>query len=113
MENASDRVVTQRNTAAAFGKYMVGRGKDEWPAVQVEDISVSSVHNRDSKGIKLQIPCCRILKKVTGEKFTRQERTAWKRLTIAKGFTSIYQLPRSCSKHALIPLGVIARPPKS
>jgi hypothetical protein len=93
MENASDRVVMQRNTAAAFRKYMIGREIDGWPAVQVEDISVSSVYNRDSEATKLQIQCSEILKKVTGEKVTQLEGPAWERQALAKGTTSIYLFP--------------------
>ena len=90
MENASDRVVTQRNTAAAFGKYMIEEGKKfEGSAKQVRNNSVSSVHNRDSEGNKLQVQCSRILKKVTGERVIQTGQLQ----ALAKGATSIYLLP--------------------
>ena len=106
MENASDRAVTQRNTAAAFGKYMIEEKKMRGQPSKLEDNSVPSVHNRDSEGNRLQVQCSRILKKVTGEKVTQAGRTAWKVQALAKGTTSIYLLPPFLFETCLLPLGV-------
>jgi hypothetical protein len=86
--------------------------KIDGPAKQVRDNSVSSVHNRDSEGNKLQVQCSRILKKVTGEKVIQTGQLG-KCKHSPRGPPVYTCFPPFLFETCLLPLGVTAGLPKN